>query len=883
MRWLDQIFSRRRRYGDLSESIREHLEEKIEDLMEDGMSREEATRAARREFGNVTLIEERSREVWQWPTLESLLADIKFTLHQLSKSPGFAAVSIVSLALGIGAATAIFSVIYCVIVRPFPYAGADRMIHLNMFDHSGDRGYAMLSGAQFIRLKEVNALDGAIAEDNWTMATTNEDLAQSIQADQLSANALNFFGIAPILGRRFTDSDAPLGQEPNHVVVLSYHFWNGHYSGKADVIGKILQLDHQDYTIIGVMPKRFSWSGVGGYAASDIYLPLKLSNDQNLMYPITARLKPGVSAERADAELQAMYKQFATETPGRFSSDFAVHVVTLKESSVGSTKGTLFVLFGAVATLLAIGCINVGILFLARGVLRRNEFAVRSALGAQRARLIRQLLTESLVVALTGGLSGIPVALVGTALLMRWMPKGMLPPGVQIDINLPVLLFSISIALITGVCCGLKPALEFSRPVAGQMLADSTRSVTGSAGTKRLHLFLVVSQVAFAVLLLAAALAAVRTLVGLYKAKLGYDPKNVLVMGLPLMEGSYPSWSERITYYEQIRHKLANLPEVSSVAITSQQLPPISRYASNFTILGESNQPEQTTTLEQVSKEYFPTLRIPLLQGRIWSEAETLHGSHVAVINQAMAHRYWPNGDALGKRIKVPNLTAKNTWVFDAPGNNGEAQIVGIVGDVPNAGLHEQVLPAVYAPYTLLAVDWLQFVIKTKTEPMTLVHAIREQLRSVNTSQTLTPIGTAEDRLISAGWAQERFIAALFSVLAALALLLSSIGLYSVISYTVSQSSKELGIRMALGATREHILRQVAVSVGIPVGLGLLAGVASSIFLNSVILRWTEASISNPLVLICVTIILTVVSISAASVPALRAASIDPVQALRAE
>jgi ABC-type antimicrobial peptide transport system permease subunit len=248
-----------------------------------------------------------------------------------------------------------------------------------------------------------------------------------------------------------------------------------------------------------------------------------------------------------------------------------------------------------------------------------------------------------------------------------------------------------------------------------------------------------------------------------------------------------------------------------------------------------------------------------------------------------MAHRYWPNGDALGKRIKVPNLTAKNTWVFDAPGNNGEAQIVGMAGDVPNAGLHEQVLPAVYAPYTLLAIDWLQFVIKTKAEPMTLVHAIREELRSVNPSQTLSPIGTAEDRLISAGWAQERFIAALFSVLAALALLLSAIGLYSVISYTVSQSSREFGIRMALGATREHILRQVAVSVGIPVGLGLLAGVASSLFLNSVILRWTEASISNPLVLICVSMVLTVVSISAASVPALRAASIDPVQALRAE
>jgi predicted permease len=883
MNWVRQLFSRRRRYNELSESIREHLDEKIEALMEDGMSQEEAARAARREFGNVTLIEERSREVWQWPKLESIWADIRFALRQLSKSPGFAAVSIVSLAVGIGAATAIFSVIYCVIVRPFPYAGVDRMVHLNMFDRTGDRGYAMLSGAQFIQLKHVSALDGAIAEDNWTMATTNEDLAQSVQADQLSANALDFFGIAPILGRGFTDSDAPLGQEPNHVVVLSYQFWNGHYSAKANVIGKILQLDHQNYTIIGVMPKRFSWSGAGGYAASDVYLPLKLSNDQNLMYPITARLKPGVSPDRADAELQAMYREFAKETPGRFSTDFSIHVVSLKESSIGSIRGTLFVLFGAVATLLAIGCINVGILFLARGVLRRNEFAVRSALGAQRTRLVRQLLTESLVVALSGGLSGIPVAFAGTVLLMRWMPQGMMPSGVPININLPVLVFSIFIALITGVCCGLRPALEFSRPVASQMLADSTRSAIGSAGNKRTHLLLVVSQVAFAVLLLAAALAAVRTLIGLYKTTLGYEPKNVLVVGLPLMEGSYPSWSQRITYYDQIRQQLAGIPEVSSVAITTQQLPPVSRYASNFTILGQSNQPEQTTTVEQVSKEYFPTLRIPLLQGRIWSEAETLHGAHVAVINQAMARRYWPNGDALGKTIKIPNLTARNTWVFDAPGNNGEAQIVGIVGDTPNAGLHEQVLPAVYASYTLLAVDWLQFVIKTKTEPMTLVHAIREQLRSVNGSQTLNPIETAEDRLISVGWAQERFIASLFSVLAALALLLSAIGLYSVISYTVSQSSKEFGIRMALGATRGHILRRVALSVGTPVGLGLIAGVALSIFLNSIILRWTEASISNPFVLVCVAMILTAVSILAALVPALRAASINPVQALRAE
>ena len=757
------------------------------------------------------------------------------------------------------------------------------MIHIAIFDHSGDRGYALLSGEQFTQLKQTKALDGAIAEDNWQMTITTGGLPQAVQADQLSANAFDFLGVPPLVGRGFTESDAPIGQEPAQVAVLSFRFWKSHYADRPDVIGETLQLDHKNYTIIGVMPKRFGWNGAGGLSPSDIYLPLKLSDDQSLMYPITARLKPGVNVEAADAELQPIFRQFARETPDRFPSDFGVRVVGLKESAVGSVKGTLLILLGAVAALLAIGCINVGILLLARGVLRQHEFAIRNALGARRGRLVRQLLTESLVIAVTGGVLGIPVAFFGTALLMKWTPQGMLPMEIPVAVNLPVLLFSMAVAVATGIFCGLRPASDFSRPIGSQALASSSRGAIGNPGNKRMHRMFVISQIALSVLLLTAALAAARTFVRLHQTKLGYNPGRILVAGVSVAEGSYQGWSQRISYYDQLRGTIADLPGVQSVALAAYPLPPVSRYLSNFSILGRSNPAERVTTLEEVSRGYFSTLGIPLLQGRVWSEAEETHAAHVALINEAMARRYWPNGDAIGRVVRIPNLTAKNTWVFNAPGNDGGVEVIGIVGNVPNAGLSEPAQPAVYAPYSLVAVDWLQLVVKTRTAPMAMVHQIRERVQSVNDAQALNPISTAEERLIAVGWAKERFIASLFLVLAILALVLSAIGLYSVVSYTVSQSSKEFGLRIALGATRGHILRRVALSSGIPVAMGLCVGVISSMLLDNVVMHWTEASLASPMVLSAVCAILGAVSVAAAVRPAFRAASVDPMQTIRSE
>jgi predicted permease len=440
-----------------------------------------------------------------------------------------------------------------------------------------------------------------------------------------------------------------------------------------------------------------------------------------------------------------------------------------------------------------------------------------------------------------------------------------------------------SVALATGIFCGLRPALDFSRPMGGQVLAGSTRGSFGNVRNKRMHMLLVVCQVAFSVLLLASALAAVQTFVSLRETKLGYDPKNMLVAGLSLAEGSYQGWSQRINYYDQLRRRIVTLPGVQSVAIAGNPLPPVSQYFSNFSILGQTNPAQQTTTLEQVSWEYFSTLGIALLQGRVWSEAEEMHAPHVALINVAMAHRYWPEGNAIGQIIRIPNLLPKNTWVFNSPGNDGKVEIIGIVGNVPNAGLREEPLPAVYVPYSLLGVDWLQLVVKTKIDPLATLHQIQQQVQSLNDAQALNPIGTAEGRLIAAGWAKERFIASLFMILAVLALVLSAIGLYSVISYTVSQSSKAFGIRIALGATRGHILRRIAASTGIPVGMGLCLGIIASTLLNGVVSHWTEASLASPRVLSAVCAILGVVSAVAALPPAVRAASVDPMETLRFE
>ncbi len=488
-----QFFSRRRRYSDLIVSMREHLEEKIEELMQEGMSREDATFAARRDFGNVVLIEEQSREVWQQPFLQYIVADLKFAWRQAVRLPRFTIAAILTLAIGIAAQTTIYSVVHAVLIDPYPYRGAMRMVHLHLYDKEPVPDDLGLTGPQFAEFQKLPVLDGAMADDMYSRALTGEELPEQVQEARLSPNAFEYFGVPALLGRELAPSDN------THVAVLSYHFWKSHYNGRRDIVGQALEMDHEVFTIIGVLPQRFAWWG------SDLYTPLAYSADPHRVANVFARLKPGVSDRAAEQQIEPLLERFQRETPDNFPQIFKVHLVHINELAIGRFRGALIILFISVSFLLMLACVNVAILLLARGEARQTEIALRKALGAGRRRIVGQLLTESLVLSLAGGGCGVLLALAGIRFVRHFILilPSLFPQEAEIALNVPVLLFSIGVSVATGVVCGLWPALRASRVDVRQVADAGSHKVAGRKGTRNSHMALLAAQAAMTVLLLA--------------------------------------------------------------------------------------------------------------------------------------------------------------------------------------------------------------------------------------------------------------------------------------------------------------------------------------------------------------------------------------------
>lgn len=873
-----EMFLRREQFDrELEDELLLHRELIEREFVEAGISPEDARSAAHRALGNPTWLKEEIRGAWGWAWLEDALIDLRYGVRQLIRDPGFTSVSLLSLALGIGATTGMFSVIHAVLTDPYPYQGANRMVNLTLYDHSGYQGIALLSGTQFIRLQKSPVLDGAMAMDNWDMAMTNGQVTESVRVAHLSSNAFSYLGVLPLVGREFTDVERSLGQEPDHVAVLSFRFWQGHYGGSVAAVGQVLKLDRQNYKVIGVVPKRFAWGN------AELYTPLGLAQDPNRTNIVSARLKNGISRESAEAELQVLMEQFAKDTPSHFPRDFKLRVVGLLDDSIGRFSSILFALLGAVALLLVIGCLNVSILLLAKGISRRHELSVRCAIGANRFRLLRQLFTEAIFLSFTGALAGILVAFLAMRLILSWLPPNLLPPEVEVQLSAPVLIFSVLVGLAAGVLFGMSPAIQFSRPSIGRMLGASAQRTGGDSKSKRTHELLIVGQLALTLLLLAGTGASLRTFLRLYETRLGYVPHNVLSVALPLADGSYTKWEKRIAFYDHLRDMVSRLKGIESVALSSQPLPPFSNYSSPLKILASPSDQDQSVAIEQISPGYFSTLHIPLLQGSIWTEIDSVRAGHLAVVNQAMAKRFWPRSSPIGQKIQIAKLKAFTTWMLDSPGNDGTVQIIGIVGDVPNDGLGRPILPTVYVPYTLVANDWMQLLIRTQGEPARMVRAVREQIRAVDSDQPVAQIRTAEEVLNIEGWGRERFIAALFFIASIFAVFLSAVGLYSVISYAVSRRTHEFGIRLALGASRSHIIRTAAGSLGRNLGMGAIVGVILSISFSGPFMRWTGASLHDPLVLACALVVVLGASACAALVPAVRASLAQPMDALRSD
>jgi predicted permease len=811
-----------------------------------------------------------------------MFQDVRYGIRQLIKLPGFTLTAVLSLALGIGATTAVFSVVYGFLIDPYPYKGADRMVHLRLDTGKGQPNGMGLTAGQWQKIRTSPVVDDAFLADEWNLTVTGADLPEDVNADYFSSNTFEYFGVPPALGRGLQPSDAIDGQDPQPVVVLGYKFWQRHYGSDRSVLGKTIQMVHQNYTIVGVAAPRFTWDD------ADVYLPKKITQDIVPAFYVGIRLKPGVTKAAAQSQLDPLIHQFAKETPKHFPTvPFHLKLRGFNDDFLENLGGIPYLLFGAVSMLLLIGCGNVSILLLARATSRSHEFAVRSAIGASRARIIRQLLTESLLISLTGAGLGLLIAYRSLDLIVTNLPQNSFPHEAAIRINLPVLLFCMGVAVATGIIFGLWPAIQVSKPNVSQIMQAATRKVAGSVSGRKFHGTLIAGQLALTLLMLTTAGVAIQGFLRMLHMNLGYDPHNIMSVGIPVHEGTYKTWADRKAYFERLRSAVAEVPGVTMVAISTNATPPDNGRNTHFETLGKPSGTVQEARLNFVSQEYFPALKIAMAQGRIWDATENHNAAPLVVINQAFAKRYFPNDNPIGHSIKFPEIVDAPPYTFISPGANGNLLIVGIIQDKLDDGLNSPILPEAFVPYTLFLRMGTQILVRSEVSPLTLLHSVSAKVNSIDHDQQ-TNSGTENlEKWIQdqPEWARGRLLTWLFGAFAALALSMSAVGLYSVVSYSVVQRTNEFGIRMALGAQRTHVLAIVFRSTVASVGSGVLAGIVLTLALSKVMSHWATDSTSgfNPLVIMGATLVLASVAALACALPARRAAGVDPMKAIRYE
>lgn len=806
----------------------------------------------------------------------NLLQDLRFAFRQFRASPAFAITAVLSLALGIGATTAIFSVVYGILLDPYPYKDADRMVHVEL-QNKNDRGpLLVVNGAEYVELRKAASVDDVFLQKNQSETMTGNQLPISVHVGQYSPNLFEYMGVPPLLGRGFTKADAP-GGNPAPVAVLSYLFWQKQFGGSRDVIGKTIELDHALYTVIGVVPSRFTWGD------SDVYLPAVPNADAHDYWLSFLKLKPGTKYPAAAAELQVLLDRFVKDDSKDIRRDRKVKIVTLNEQVLGRFAGTLVLLFGAVVALLVIGCANVSILLLARGTARQHELAVRASVGAGRARLIWQLLTESVLLSLVGAGLGVLAAYRGVAVLSAMVPYYSFPHEAAIRVNTPVLLFSAVVALITGILFGISPALQLSRPQLGQLIQASSGKHSGSGRARNVHRLLIAGQVALTLLLMTGAGAAMKAFSVLIHTPLGFDPDHVIALNLAFPKGANPTWQERIHADELVRQAIVQAPGVSTASVSTTWFPGFSGFEGKIELQSRPSLTDAQSIIALVSPYEFTTLHIPLLAGRVFDDAEVMRAGHLAVVNQTFVKQYMEGGDPIGQRVRSPMLKIEQPSLVLAQAPDDWMEVIGVVGDARNNGLSHPTKPAIFLPYSFVLPPDEALLVRASGDPETAMSAIKQRLREVNSELVVGQERTLLWWLDTEGWGRERFIATLFGLFAALALALAATGLYSVVSYTVTQRTQEVGIRMALGAPRTSVVRLVLSSTAATLGAGIALGLVLSVVLSRIIASWAGGSSRDPVTLFAAGAVLALVATVACLLPAWRAATIDPMRALRTE
>jgi predicted permease len=808
--------------------------------------------------------------------MRTLVQDLRYATRQFLKSPGFAISAVLSLMLGIGATTAIFSVVYGVLLDPYPYKDAKRMVHVELRDQNGRGPLLIVNGTEAQDLQKASSVDDVFLQDEKTESLTGEKFPVSVLVGLYSPNVFDYMGVPPLLGREFTPADAP-GGNPASVAVLSYLFWQRQYGASHDVIGKTIELDHVPYTVIGVVPPRFTWGD------NDVYLPAIPNADPHHYWLAFIKLKPRTKFAAAQAEMQALADRFAKDDPKGYPQNMRAKIVTLNEEVLGRFAGTLVFLFGAVIVLLIIGCANVSILLLARGTARQHELAVRTSMGAGRGRLIRQLLAESVLLSAIGAALGVLAAYWGVKALSSMLPYYSFPHEAAIHVNGMVLIFSAAMALFCGILFGISPAFQLSRPQISALIQASSARLTGSARSRNTHRLLIGGQVALTLLLLAGAGGAVKTFLAKMHTPLGFDPNQVFAMNVAMPKGATATWQDRINQNEMVRQAVAQTPGVAEAGVSTTWFPGFGGFNAKIEIQSKSTLTDAQAVLTLISPQLLSTLRIPLLRGRIFDDAESRRAAHLAMVNQAFVKQYLGDLDPIGQSVRSAMLKIDQPNLISAQSPDDWLEIVGVVGDAKNDSLDHPVKPAIFLPYSfVLPTDEALFV-RASGDPETAIRSVKERLREINPELIVAREHTLAWWLNTDGWGRERFIATLFGLFAALALVLAATGLYSVVSFAVTQRTQELGIRMALGARRGTVVQLVLGSTAAMLGAGVAVGLALSVALNRVVTSWAGGNSRDPITLLAAASILVLVAGIACIVPAWRAASIDPMRALRVE
>ncbi|HLK69650.1 MAG TPA: ADOP family duplicated permease [Bryobacteraceae bacterium] len=880
-----------RTHSDVEEEFRFTLDAYQEDLIGQGLSEKEARRKARIDLGRPAAQNENYRDAIGLRFFDELGGDIRYGLRALRRNPGFAAVAVLSLALGIGATTAMFSLIYAVLLHPFPYAGADRIVNPVFIDrqHPNEWNWFILPKAQLDEMRLAAPVDSALGFNKSYMEITGGGLPEDISSVYLTENAGTFFGVRPLLGRNIEPSDAENGGRS--VVVLNYRFWQSHFGGDRHIIGRTLEMDHTPYTIVGVMPRSFAFNNTIG--VGDVYLPGSLMrglfNVPSVEYLPWIKLRPHVTPAAANAALEPIVRQLIPkEHPERDRWRLALQPINwLFQEESGHS---LTLLLAGVVLLLIIGCANCSILLLARGRTRQHELAIRSAIGASRWRIVRQLLVEAIVISSTGAVLGVAASYWLAEVPLLLSPDSF-PAESVIRINAPVLAFSVALALLSGILFGLVPALRLSRHDSARMLPG--RGVVAAPGRHRWSV-LIAAQVALTLLLMATAGTAIHGFIRLMQMPLGYDPANVMKVGIMLHIHDSSEWRRiqsreaRSAYVEQLREKVASVPGVSAVAVAAAEAtPPYPDVKSSFSIdgTGDSQQPQARVML--VDQRYFTALRIPLRQGRIWNADENAHGDFVAVVNHAFATRYLSSSNALGRQLRVPALPgAHSRWAATSMQSSAWRQIVGVVGDARNDGVDRPIVPAIYVPYTTAMANYFQFFVRTQGDPLASLHSIRAAIASVASDQQISngsfngtfTLNQALER--DEQYRRQRLFSVLFGVFSAMGLALALVGIFSVVAYTVAERTAEFGVRLALGAPRAHVLWVAARIALVSAAAGMITGLAVDSFLGAILAHWMQGAFAAGSLFAAATL-LALSALLACVLPARHAIAVPPAEALR--